>query len=43
MQKYDSELSALAPWVDIMDNIHKNDEIEHADKEFLVDMKQTLA
>ena len=41
MQEYESEIKQLAPWADIMDNISKQVELEHAEREFIEHLKQT--
>lgn len=41
MQEYESEIKQLAPWADIMDNISKQTELEHAEREFIEHLKQT--
>ena len=41
MQDYEQELKQLAPFADIMDNISKHQELEHANKEFIDHLKQT--
>ena len=41
MQEYESEIKQLAPWADIMDNISKQTELEHAEKDFIEHLKQT--
>lgn len=41
MQEFETELTSLAPFADIMDNISKQHEIEHVDSEYIDYLKQT--
>ena len=39
MQEFEQELTHIAPFADIMDNICQHEEFEHVDKEFIENLK----